>query len=120
MPLYLQHNNIACSRVVGNYFQSNGIKVIANIRYGDERTYDVATYGISKGQTIAIGTNGLVKNLYDRFYLEDGFDYVVKKIQPKVIIIYGSITKHIVKVAKEYGIQIVHFRNERFDNYGGR
>ena len=100
--------------------QSLGINVIVNVRYGDERTYDISTIGIEKGQTIAIGTNGVVKNLQDRHYLEKGFDYIVNKIHPNNIIIYGSVTKNIEDVANKNSINIIHFHNEQFENCGGK
>lgn len=120
MPLVMQYWNIYRSRAIGTYLQSLGINVLVNVRYGDERTYDISTIGIEKGQTIAIGTNGIVKNLQDRHYLEKGFDYVVNKIHPNNIIIYGSVTKHIEDVANKNSINIIHFHNEQFENCGGK
>lgn len=119
MPLCMQYWNIYRSRALGCYLQSKGIKVIPNVRYGDERTYDVSTLGLSYEQTIAIGTNGVVKNLQDRHYLEEGFDYIVNKLHPKNIIIYGSTTKHIEEVCNSNEINIIHFRSTQFDRYGG-
>ena len=120
MPLVMQYQNIYRSRAIGTYLQSLGINVIVNVRYGDERTYDISTIGIEKGQTIAIGTNGVVKNLQDRHYLEKGFDYIVNKIHPNNIIIYGSVTKNIEDVANKNSINIIHFHNEQFENCGGK
>lgn len=120
MPLVMQYWNIYRSRAIGTYLQSQGIKVIVNIRYGDERTYDVACLGAPKKSIIAIGTNGCVKNVTDRKYTEDGFKYIIDKLSPIKIVIYGSITKEIQKVCDKNNIQIINFRNDQFDKNGGR
>ena len=120
MSYSIQCYQIYRSRAVGNYLQKLGIKVIANVRYGDERTYDVSCFGLSKGQTIAIGTNGTVKNILDRKYLDEGFDYVVNTIAPKHIVIYGSVTDHINEVTKEKSIHIINFRSVMFARYGSK
>ena len=39
MPLVMQLWNIYRSRAIGCWLQSNGIKVIPDVRFGDERTY---------------------------------------------------------------------------------
>ena len=119
MPLIMQYWNIFRSRTIGVYLQSLCIKVIVNVRYGDERTYEIACLGISKHQTIAIGTNGAIQNKVDRKFVDDGFDNVIKKIEPRVIIIYGGITKHIKDVCENKHIQIVNFQNDQYERYGG-
>ena len=42
MPLVMQLWNIYRSHAIANWLQENGIPVIANVRFGDERTYDYA------------------------------------------------------------------------------
>ena len=119
MPLVMQYWNTYRSRAIGNYLQSNGIKVIVNIRYGDERTYECACLGAPHKSIIAIGTHGTVKNVVDRRYLDNGFDYIVDKLKPKTIVIYGPVTKHIKEVCDSKCIQILNFRSEQYERYKG-
>jgi len=119
MPLVMQYWNIYRSRAIGNYLQSNGIKAIVNIRYGDERTYECACLGAPHKSIIAIGTNGTTQNKIDRNFLDEGFDYIVKILDPKVIVIYGGITRHIQEVSDDKKIRIVNFRSEQYKRYGG-
>lgn len=119
MPLVMQYFNIYRSRAIGNFLQSNGIRVIVNIRYGDERTYECSCLGAPHKSIIAIGTNGTVKNKVDRAFLDKGFDYVVKTLEPKTIVIYGGITKHIKEVCDTHNTKIVNFRSEQYERYGG-
>ena len=119
MPLVMQYYNIYRSRAIGNFLQSNGIKVIVNIRYGDERTYECACFGAPHKSIIAIGTNGTVKNVIDRNYLDDGFDYIVNELEPKIIVVYGSVTKHIKEVCDIKNIRIISFHSEQYERYRG-
>lgn len=41
MPLCLQIANTYMNRAIGVYLQNNGIKVIPNVRWGDERTMNL-------------------------------------------------------------------------------
>ena len=119
MPLVMQYWNIYRSRAIGNFLQSNGIKVITNIRYGDERTYECSCFGAPHNSIIAIGTNGTIQNRIDRSYINKGFDHIVEILAPKIIVIYGGITKHIQEVCDVNKIKIVNFRNEQYERYGG-
>ena len=55
MPLVMQYWNIYRSRAIGRWLQDNDINVIANVRWGDKRTYTACCYGVPKEGTIAIG-----------------------------------------------------------------
>lgn len=61
MPLSMQIWNTFRSRALGYYLQSIGIKVVPNVRFSDERTYDIACAGVEKKSTIALSTLGLMK-----------------------------------------------------------
>lgn len=120
MPFFQQTWNIYRSRAIGTYLQHLGIKVIVNVRYGDKRTYECACLGVPHESIIAIGTNGTIKNTTDRQFLEEGFDYVINRINPKKIVIYGGITKHIQEKCNEKNIHIINFRSQQYERYGGK
>ena len=48
MPLVMQQWNIYRSRAIGHWLQENGVSVIPDIRFGDERTYEASCAGIQK------------------------------------------------------------------------
>ena len=97
MPLALQLWNIYRSRAIGHWFQTNGIKVIVNIRYGDERTFLRSCDGVSKGCTIAIGTHGALKCSNDKKILAKGLAAVIENLKPCAIVIYGPAPDCIFK-----------------------
>lgn len=53
--------------------EHNGIRVIPNIRWGDERTYDFAFEGLLQWGVVAVGVLGVYKNKDNAYYFEKGF-----------------------------------------------
>lgn len=87
----------------------NGIRVIPNIRFGDKRTYRVCCDGISKHCVIAVGSHGNLKNPTDRKVFLDGLDTVVKRLQPKTVIVYGAAPEKYFRKYIDAGIAIMQF-----------
>lgn len=75
---------------MGSWLQRAGISVIPCIRWGKKETYDFAFDGIEPGGTIAVGSLGAMKNKETRKIFADGIPELVKRAQPKTIIVYGS------------------------------
>lgn len=96
MPLVMQLWNIYRSRAIGCWLQRNGVKVIPNIRFGDKRTYRICCEGISRNCVISVGSHGNLKNCIDRKIFLEGLDVIVKRLQPKVIIVYGATPRKIL------------------------
>lgn len=119
MPLNMQKFNIYRSRALGFWFQDLGINVIPNVRWGDERTFETACLGIEKGSTIAIGSHGTLKNKVDRELFIRGLDYVVEKLEPKKIILYGSNPENIFSLVRFQGIDIVHYPSKTSKIFAG-
>lgn len=86
MPLVMQQWNTYRSRAVGHWLQENGIPTIANVRWGDERTYDLCCAGVPKNSIIAVGSHGCIKLLQERPYFINGLDYAVQTLRPKIIL----------------------------------
>lgn len=55
MPLCLQITNIYLNHALGVYMQTNGINVIPNVRWGDERTYTPLFAKIPPKQLLLFG-----------------------------------------------------------------
>lgn len=112
MPLVLQHYNHYRNRLLAHWLIENGIEVIPNVRWGDERTYDLACLGVESESTIAVGTHGCVKSrLYKNEFIA-GLDYVVEKLRPKNIVVYGSAPSKIFCLAKMFGINVLQFDSQ--------
>lgn len=112
MPLAMQHWNIYRSHAVAVWLQDEGVPVIANVRWGDERTYDICCFGVPKHSAIAIGSHGCIKLLSDRIHFVGGLDHIVKKLEPSTIIIYGTAPDKIFLPYKQKGIDILQFDSD--------
>lgn len=112
MPLVMQHWNIYRSRAIGFWLQKNGIPVIPNVRFGDNRTLELSCAGIDKHVVIAIGSHSCIKLLSERKYFADGLKYVVDKLEPTTIVVYGTAPNEIFDQYREMGIEILQFDSE--------
>lgn len=111
MPYAMQVWNTYRGKAVGKWLNDNGIPVIPNIRWGDERTLELSCLGVEKNSTIAIGTHGCIKTLeYKQLFIQ-GFDYVIQKLTPKNIIVYGRAPEKLFCLAKMFGINIIQFES---------
>lgn len=112
-PMAMQIWNIFRSRSIGAWLQHQGVKVIPNVRFGDERTFECCCAGIPRHSVVSIGTLGCLKEKTYRAVFEKGVEYVSDTLKPAVIIFYGAAPKNADKI-KEKGIEIVVFKPEYF------
>lgn len=112
MPLVMQKWNTYRGKALASYFYENGVEIIPNVRWGDERTFELATLGVEKNKTIAVGTHGCIKIVEEKLMFIRGFDYVVQALKPENIVVYGRLPDKIFCLAKMYGINLIHFESE--------
>jgi hypothetical protein len=112
MPYCMQVWNTYRGKALACWLQQNGVEVIPNVRWGDERTLEIATLGVEKGKTIAVGTHGCIKTVEGRNMFISGFDYVVRKLQPQKIIVYGRMPQKIFCLAEMFGIELIRLVSE--------
>ena len=85
---------------------------IFDIRFGDERTYEVSCAGIQKHGTIAVGSHGCIKLLSDRSYFVSGLEYVVSRLEPSTLVVYGAAPDKIFAPYREKGIEVLQFDSD--------
>jgi hypothetical protein len=112
MPLVQQMFNIYRSRVIGYWWSRNGVVVVPNARWGDERTYEFCFDGLPKNSVVAVGTHGCVKHIDDRRHFFNGFMVMLERIQPKAIIIYGSASDKIIPPLFVCKVKIIRFESD--------
>lgn len=115
MPLAIQIWNTYRNRVLGYWLENNGINIIPNISWGDERSYEFCFDGIRKNSIIAIGTYGTAKKKSDRYYLEKAVKEALERIKPSYIVIYGSVYDKLKEILKESNVPFMVFECNTFD-----
>jgi len=107
LPLAMQIWNTYRNRALAYWLQSNGIDIVTNVRWGDERTYDFAFEGLAQGGTYAVSTNGCIQNKLDRYYFKKGLAKMVEVLKPSTIINYAADAKDIFNPYIEQGIEVI-------------
>lgn len=102
MPLCLQIVNVYMSRSVGHYLQTQGLYVIPNIRWGDERTYTtsvlpekVAFLGVEKHSIVSIGSYGCIRGKENKYHFRAGLEAMLEELEPQIVLVYGRMPKSI-------------------------
>ena len=129
MPLATQIANIYRNRAIGHYYQSKGIYVIPQIRWGDERTYTkailpekAAFLGVEKNSIVSIGTYGCIQGKENKMYFKNGLYEMLVELEPKVVLVYGNMPSVIFDEFLNY-TQFVQYpdwisRRKSGDSYG--
>lgn len=104
MPYPVKIMNSYRSKVLGVFFNDNGIRTIPNVRWCDEESLKYCIDGIERNSNIFVGTLGCKRSLDDRKLLVEGFDYVCDELRPRMILSYGSLTDEMINICKRYNI----------------
>lgn len=107
MPMPMKIWNIYRSRMIGQYYQNQGIKVIPTLSWAEKETFEFCFQGIPEGSIVSISTIGVKKDKNALKIWKDGVDELIKRIKPSTILIYGGQLEY------DYGnIQVIYFDNK--------
>lgn len=120
-PNALQIFNIYKSRVCICWLIANTkAKIIPNVRWSFNFSYDYCFDGIMKGSNIAIGLLGQIRNKDNKNMFLNGFKTAIDTIEPKSIIVYGFVNESnfndFFYYAKSKGIKII-IPHSKIDRY---
>lgn len=88
MPMPMKIWNIYRSRQIGQYYQSQGIKVIPTISWAEKETFEFCFKGIPKGSIVSISTIGVKRNKEALKIWQDGVSAMIEEIEPSTILVY--------------------------------
>lgn len=112
MPMPMKIWNIYRSRVIGAFYQRRGIPVIPTISWAEEETFDFCFQGIPENSIVAVSTIGVKENETITQIWEDGMSEMIKRINPKTILLYGGALEF------DYGnIEVVEYKNKVTENW---
>lgn len=107
MPMPMKIWNIYRSRLIGQYYQNQGIKVIPTLSWAEKETFEFCFEGIPKGSVVSISTIGVKRNKEALKIWKAGVDELIRRIEPSTILIYGG------KLDYNYGnIKVIYYENE--------
>lgn len=108
MPLVVQKSQIYLNLAITYYFATQGIKIIPNVRLGDNRTLS-SLEAYPKHTPIAIGTHGFTRDLNNRDIFSDQVIRVIDYLEPSSILVYGPASDYIFGYAHLKGIPIYQY-----------
>ena len=113
MPLATQLWNHYRKHWCAAYWQANGITVIPTIRCStDPRSMDWFLDGEPRNSVIAISSLGTIRDMEDS---DETYDFIIRELEPKHIIIYGDLFDFMKKDLKKI-TNIPKFTEKRFKN----
>ena len=87
MPLARQIDSVFKNRWCGAFWQKQGMLVIPTISWGSYDCFDFFCDGVEKGSVVAVST--FTREDSKKGFME-GFEIMMKKINPSAIICYGT------------------------------
>jgi hypothetical protein len=111
-PVSLKIYNTYRMRAFGCYLLKNGINVINNVRWSEPDSYEYCFSGIPKHGIISIGTIGCIKEKVNWTLYKQGLDEMVKRLEPKIILVYGKAPQKFFKELIDNGIIIRQYESQ--------
>jgi hypothetical protein len=105
MPKIQQKYNIMVNLSITEYFAEQGIKIIPNIRFGTESTFEDYKEAIPRNTFLAIGTYGSIKTKKQKNIWLDVIIKIIEEFEPRGIIVYGSLPIEVKNIITMYGVQ---------------
>lgn len=90
MPMAMKIWNIYRSRLIGQYLQRQGVKVIPTISWAEADTFSFCFDGIPSGSIVSVSTIGVKRDEYATSIWQAGMDAMIEKIKPSMILVYGG------------------------------
>lgn len=85
----LQQTNTYFNRAVGLYLQRQGIPVIPNIRWSDEKSFKFCFLGVPKHTILSISTHGCIRNNKQKRFFKLGLEEMIKQLEPSSVLVHG-------------------------------
>lgn len=124
-PLAVQITNVYRNRLIGSYYQRQGLYVIPQVRWGTSATYTteslperVAFLGIEKRSIVAVGTYGCIKTAELKREFKRGLAAMLETLEPIVVLVYGAMPDSIFGEYSNH-TKFVQFNNWIKNRHGG-
>lgn len=108
MPLWVQKSQIGLNLGITYYYGMQEIKVIPNVRLGDNRTIS-SLEAYPKHTLISIGTNGFTRALDNRYIFANQIQMIIDELEPSGICVYGPASNELFGIARLRGIPIYQY-----------
>ena len=113
MSTSLQIYNNYRNRLIGQYLQTQGIKVIPTVSWADSKSYRFCFDGFRNEAVISVASIGVFGNSVSKDLWCAGMEQLIKKKKPRTILFYGT------PIPFDYGnAEVLYFANRQVDKFG--
>lgn len=107
--------NVYRSRLIGAYYQAQGIEIIPTVQWAEAETFEFCFKGIEQGGTVAVSTIGVKEDPECYALWVAGMQEMIKQVKPKTILVYGGALDF------NYGkIKVVYYENHQLEKWHDR
>ena len=100
-------------RAFGHWLTTKGLRVVNNVRWGTKETWDYCFEGIPASSIVSIGTVGCIKEKCNWRRFAEGLEEMVRRLMPKIILVYGSAPDKFFGKYRQAGIEIRAYPSRR-------
>lgn len=104
--------NVYRSRLIGAYYQSEGVRVIPTLQWAGDETFDYCFKGIEKGGVVSVSTIGVKESEEALEIWRKGMERAIEEIEPSAALLWGGEIDFDFK-----GTKVVVYDNKVFDKY---
>ena len=97
------------------YWQANGITVIPNIRWSDEKSYEFCFDGVPKHSVVAVSAIGSMKEPIARDLFFRGYQKALEVLEPKLVLLRCAEAYREEICAMTGPVQLLHY--DQFSGY---
>lgn len=90
MPYSMKIWNLYRARLIGQYFQDQGIPVVPSLSWAEPETYKFCFDGLATQSTYAVSNVGCIKRKRSKDIWFQGFHKALEVLRPKRLLIYGT------------------------------
>lgn len=94
-------------------FAQNGIPYIINVRFGDEKSYPFCFRDIPKDSILFVGALGTQARADHKTIFYSGVCTMIETLEPKALLIYGSVDKRIFELCIARDITLVRYPSQK-------
>ncbi len=115
LPLPEQRYSIYLNRLTDFWFEREGIRVVPNVSWGDERSFDFCFEGLPEGTSIAVSSHGCIRDKQDCHYFVEGFKAAIYRLRPRNVFHFGKILDEVKTFAEAESVPLIRLptRQER-------
>ena len=100
----------------GVYWQANGITVIPNVRWSDEKSYEWCFDGVPKHSVISVSAIGSMKEPTARYLFYKGYEKALEVLEPKLVLLRAPEKYQDELIAMTGPVHLLSY--DFYNNYG--